>query len=342
MGRIGLAWYRYQMRSEGSTTMYNYNVFFALLDPTGVPILSPMNLTNAAWAAGGNSNVSPQIVATSDNRFVVSWQRNAFALEKSTSDIFAEILDTDGAVVIPATQITSDAPGATGTFYSPNLALLAGDGLLLTIQDFRSGNMLVAVLDSRGNVVRAPFALTSDGSVQPGSNPDAAQLSDGRILVAWRSVSGGQHDVRLAILDASYNVVAGPTILANPLGSNRGGNPSVSADGAGHGIITWQNGGNLFYALVDSSGVVLTPPMIFMAAAPGTAGIGVPQLHGLRQHILLVDGLRAGSLCCLQPACICCLAGHPGGDTYHIRQSRVGDSRRRLDSHEERGACVRG
>jgi hypothetical protein len=70
------------------------------------------------------------------------------------------------------------------------------------------------------------------------------------------------------VLDTSYNRIAGPTTLNNPSATTGDGYVSVTADAAGHAILTWMDYDwsyrrNLYYALVDGNGNVLTPPMIF-------------------------------------------------------------------------------
>jgi hypothetical protein len=48
-GRIGVVWYRYLSASNG----WNYNIYYAILDPTGSVIVPPTNLTNnPIWGFG--------------------------------------------------------------------------------------------------------------------------------------------------------------------------------------------------------------------------------------------------------------------------------------------------
>ena len=79
-GRIGILWYRYIY--NGGTGQYNYNVHFGVLDPTGNLMVAPINLTNnSVWGTWSDLNVpifySPRIIATGDNRFMLSWVTRA-------------------------------------------------------------------------------------------------------------------------------------------------------------------------------------------------------------------------------------------------------------------------
>jgi hypothetical protein len=50
-GRIGVVWYRYLFNSSDST--WNYNIYYAILAPSGDIILSEQNLTNnPLWGSG--------------------------------------------------------------------------------------------------------------------------------------------------------------------------------------------------------------------------------------------------------------------------------------------------
>jgi hypothetical protein len=74
--------------------------------------------------------------------------------------------------------------------------------------------------------------------------------------------------MRFAALDNAYNLIAGPAALSNPAAVTGDAYVSVAADNAGHAVLTWMDSSssyrrNLYYALVDGNGNVLTHPMIF-------------------------------------------------------------------------------
>lgn len=89
---------------------------------------------------------------------------------------------------------------------------------------------------------------------------------------AWAYLSWRKQDDKtattFAVLDAAYNVVAGPTRLNNPFTVTGDMYVSIAADAAGRAVLSWTENyfgarRNLYYALVDGNGAVLTPPMIF-------------------------------------------------------------------------------
>jgi hypothetical protein len=283
-GRIGVLWYRYLWNR--STSQSNHNIWFAILDSSGNRVYGPVNLTNNnAWGTRSDLNVprfySPRIAATGDNRFVLAWQRSYYGPPTgsctsycSVDDLFYTVRDTGGGDVKPVTQFTNDTPGWDQEYYSPALTGLSGNRVLMawgqTVNN--QGAIAYAVLDSGGTVIKSPATINMDGW-----GVDAVQFSTGRVLLAWSVWTTTNRQIAFAVLDTSYNVVAGPTMLSNPAAPTGNAYVSVTADAAGHAILTWMDYDwsyrrNLYYALVDGNGNVLTPPMIFRTAGISPRG----------------------------------------------------------------------
>jgi hypothetical protein len=117
------------------------------------------------------------------------------------------------------------------------------------------------VLNSDGNIVKPETATGGWGY-----RPDAVQLSDGNIVVAWEG------SIEFVVIDGStYNKTYGPDWLYHPAAVTGNAYVSIAADKSGHAVLTWMDADynyrrNLYYALVDSSGSVLTDPMIFRSS----------------------------------------------------------------------------
>jgi len=260
-GNIGVLWYRYLYNSSNGTG--NYNIFFAILDSAGNPVSGPLNLTNNnVWGDYSDYGVpqfsEPRIAATNDNRFVLAWRRYSRESDGSLSDIYYAVRDANGNPVKGIAKFT------TGDDYYnyPALARLSGNRALLAY--YANSSISYAVLDSAGNVFKGE---TPTGGY--GYNPDAVQLANDSVLLAWTSWGADLNEISFAVLDgANYNVVAGPTALSNPAAVTGNNYVSVTADRAGRGILTWMDSNssyrrNLYYALVGSNGTILTDPMIF-------------------------------------------------------------------------------
>lgn len=267
-GRIGVAWYRYLWNS--STSQYNYNIWFAILDSSGNVVYGPVNLTNNnAWGTWSDYNVpqlySPRIAATGDNRFLIAWHREHQESSGWVEDIYYTVRDADGGAVKGVTRFTNDTPGWDDGHNGVNLAPLTNNRIIMTwFRSGASGGVYFAVFDSAGNVVKNMTNLGIDGSGTWYASTDVVQLPNGRIVVGWVK----DLQVRFAVLDSNWNTVVWYTQLDNPIAPTGNCYVSVSADQANRAILTWMdyswdNQRNLYYALVDSNGSVLTPPMLF-------------------------------------------------------------------------------
>ncbi len=186
-------------------------------------------------------------------------------------DIYYTVRDADGTEVKPITRWTFDTPGSDEGQRGSNLASLSGGRVLLTWNQLGAYDLYYAVLDSDGNVVKDSTNLVGEGTSPYDWLPDAAQLSDGRTVVAWQAGPfGGPYHMRYAVLDPDYNRIAGPTMLSNPAALDSEGGVSVAADADSHAILTWVDSGayqgNLYYALLDGSGTQLVPPMPFLTS----------------------------------------------------------------------------
>jgi hypothetical protein len=279
-GHIGVLCYR--TLRDSSTAKYNLNIYFAVLDAAGNLAYGPANLTgNTIWEQWGSYDwprfQDPTIVATADNRFVLAWQRTERRSPGGgcsdlcdVDDIYFAVRSTSGAVVRPVAPFTSDTPGADEGYHDPNLASLRASRVLLSWQRDSQQDIYYTVLDSSGNAVTAVANLVGDGSSTSDWRPDAVQLTYGRILVAWTGSGLPQNRIRYAVLDQAYNRIAGPTFLEAPEALQGSGFVSVAADAGDHAILTWMEPGvyqpNLYYALVGSSGTLLTPPMVFASS----------------------------------------------------------------------------
>ncbi|MCX7670864.1 MAG: hypothetical protein N2439_12420 [Anaerolineae bacterium] len=140
-----------------------------------------------------------------------------------------------------------------------------------------------AVLDSNGDLIRPATDLSVDESVVDWRNFDVVQFADGRILAVWEAWGCFPGEwvgrIRLALLDVAYNRIGTPHCLLGIAPGATSGDTAVSitADAAGRAVLTWTDASwevrrNLYYAFMQSNGVVLTPPMIFRSGGIRPAG----------------------------------------------------------------------
>ena len=279
-GNIGLSWQQIQDRWVNSQWEYNYNVYFAALNPAGGYLLAPTNLTNNSnWWRDRDSVYVPcfyngQIVATTDNRFAVAWEQEIVTDDFWQDDIFYTVRSGDGQVVKPVTQFSINASTNVNSAERPRLAALDGNRFALAYYTWDTDGVRVAVLNSSGDRTVGPVSISSDY----GWPATAAQLSGGSLLVVWNVSRQGRSGLRYALLSsANLGVTAGPVDLVNPFSYVGDWAASIAVDAANRAVVTWgDDDWNYrpahFYALLDGAGAILVPPTPWLAARIPTSG----------------------------------------------------------------------
>ena len=288
-GKVGIIWRRFRHNDAGDS---NYNIYFSILDSYGNSLMAPINLTNSTtWGNSSDLNINyfsdPLIVAAADNRFVLAWEKEQQESGGWVNDIYYAVYNSNGNPVKNSTKLTNDTPGISG-YILPRLAALSSSRAILTWVNRLDGNddVYYAAINSSGTLLKTATNLSVDESVVDWWNGDVVQMSDGRVLVAWEAWGCFPGEwtarVRFAILDNAYNTVVPATCLnSEPVAAERDGYISLAADDAGNAILTWINGPSdtLYYALLKSSGALVTPPMPFYAAKESFTSSGTFSLN---------------------------------------------------------------
>ncbi|MFZ2486592.1 MAG: PA14 domain-containing protein [Anaerolineae bacterium] len=189
-GRVGVVWYRYLWNSSNSQS--NYNIYWAALDASGDLAAGPTNVTNnSVWGSSSALNVprfyNPVIAATGDFRFIVAWVREHRTSAGWITDVWYVVLNNSGGVVRDATKLTDSTTGSNSSrFDSPTATRLTGNRALLTFSGYTyppgTRDVYYAALGSDGGAQQSVTRLTNGGWA---NQPDAIQLANGRVVVAW-------------------------------------------------------------------------------------------------------------------------------------------------------------
>ena len=261
-GKIGLTWFS-ELRDYESDT-FNDNIFFALLSATGTTILPPTQITdNTAWGRewedGGISLESPEVVAFNSGNMLISWNQTTWQSGLDPlHDIVIAVRDADGSELLAPWQFTS-ADVDNHYYHASQTWLNGSDRSFMSF--IHNGQLVFNTFNSNGSIVTGDVNITDGGDA---NHPDAVELSTGEILVAWEEI-GLTRQLNYALLDGNnYAELVDQTELTNDATENNQF-VSITRDDAGHGILTWQDDvtSNLYYALVNHDGDVLTKPMAF-------------------------------------------------------------------------------
>lgn len=276
-GAIGVFWRRRLYNNSNGTS--NENLWFVTLTGAGNPVGAPINLTNNSnWNTGNDLNVpqffNPHITATTDNRFVLAWNRSHLTNAGWVDDIYYSVRASSGSEIHSITKLTNSTPGTVG-FYQSALAQLTSGRTFLSWNGRQNSNddIYFVVLDSNGALLKQITNLSIDETVVDWWNWDAVQLSDGKILAAWEAWGCYADEwtprIRFVLLDASFNRIGEPQCLPRLAATAKGDtSASLAADHAGHVVFTWKNVDDgyqrdLYYALLNTNGTIQSPPMIF-------------------------------------------------------------------------------
>jgi hypothetical protein len=260
-GNLGIAFRRWGYRYSDSE--WNTLIDLLILNSAGQQVAF-ITAANAGWG-GSVDYYMPAIAATSDNRFVLSWSRLETVGGQNVSSSYYAVYATNGQQVKAPVQLNSSVTSCMGANLL-NLTPLS-NGSVLVLQTKCDG-LYLARLNSAGTVLSAltRFATSSGGVYYP----DALQLDNGNIVLAWGqraiSDSGAPEALSYAVLNANLGTVKGAT--AFPIQSPTQGDLGVSVVRAGNrAVLTWSSCcmsmPHLYYALVNNVGTLLTPPMAF-------------------------------------------------------------------------------
>lgn len=266
-GQIGLTWFNQTFDPLAEETQEN--IYFAIQDNDGNIVLDPTNLTNnTLWGTPGDAETPfyslPQIAATADNRFAITWQTELGEPSTYVSDIYFTILDSSGSVVKATSHITNDSPGYSSFYQEPAIARLSGNRVVITW--FQRASYIegaaFSVLDSSGNVLRA-----NTGLGKAIHDLDVVQLGSGPILIAGTDFVGTKPKINYTFVSStSYSQYPEFTEIINPYAFTGDGYVSVTSDQVGRGILTWMDYSptyrvNLYYSMVQPYGTPTSPVM---------------------------------------------------------------------------------
>ncbi len=270
-GKIGVLWSRYL--DNYATDLWNQNVWFAVLNPSGGLAYGPVNLTNNnQWGydpqGGYISYYETKVEASADNRFMLAWQIDYYHQPTGTedSDIYYMIRNSSGSAVTGLINMTEDVEDAdwysdlsltalTGNkFYVDYHRVICGDQRCYGYSKYR-------VINSSGSLV------VGEGNASYYQINDSIQLPNGNIFLgtfAWDNQTGN-YLAGYAILNGStYQVITSGSLSHPSAAEIYYGSVSVTKTPDGKAIMTWIDSNYMYqyYALFHSNGTLLNGPVI--------------------------------------------------------------------------------
>jgi len=259
-GKIGITWTR--QLHDLAIDLYNYNIWFAILDTASRITFGPVNLTNNnEWGSYENGNIVrveySHIAAADDNRFMITWTKRSQS--DGLENIYYTIRQSNGTMVVPNTNMTSSS-GNTDYGYVVLTSLTNNRFFISYVRweysdPYYYSYNLFRVLDSNGTTLKPESGLNY-------WIDDAIQLSGGNILFTLTYGDG----IRYGILNGTtYVPIYVSATITHPSNMSYVNTVSTTIDANNRGILTWtdENGRYIYYAYVNgSNGALLSGPFI--------------------------------------------------------------------------------
>lgn len=268
-GRPAYAFIREAYTLSGGSLYKIYNVWLTILNMDG-SVASAVLLTDNTLIyqkdTGAPKFQNPRLAVTSDGKYVVSWTK----IIGSTNDVDLAVVNPNGSINVPPSTAfeSQDIVGDSEKdirYYEPGITVINGTKVLLATSRYSDVEERFRIVYKLYDVTSKTFVVNEDASrAWFGSEPDAVQLRDGQVLLAWTDENTG---ITYTLLDSSGNVIYGPVNLLNQMPDARSqASVSLTWDVHGNGIMTWLDSydNRMYYALVGSNGQIKTPPMILI------------------------------------------------------------------------------
>lgn len=264
-GTVGIVF----TRSINQLNSTNQNMYFARIAQNGTLLGSPVNITNNSNSGTTSDQGIPffsngNIIATQDGNFVITWVKSELYPDAAIhQDIGRAAYNASSGAEVTAPGYLTSAT-ASVSYTNPSLVLLnSGNQSFLVYLRNESTNptnpitLRGQLLNSSGGKVGGEMNL----GAAKADKLDAVQLTGGNVLSAW--IDQDTLQAGYGVWTTGGSTVQAPAALNSP-DSHGVDQVAVTYDEYGHGIVTWSNRQNdrLYYALLNGSGGVITPPMI--------------------------------------------------------------------------------
>ncbi len=182
------------------TSSLGSDIHLKIMTPGGLEIVD----TDVGTVS--TTSVDPQVVALSDDRFVLVWRdKNIFGDDRQ---IYARIFDNTGRDLYGVKTIAGDADDD----HEPSVTALADGGFVVLYQSDSSQTYSSGLFgrryDSTGTQISNEFVLDEFSSGSDAQYPSVTTLADGRIVGAWQ-VTDLDDDIFAQVWDPRSHSFAG-------------------------------------------------------------------------------------------------------------------------------------
>ncbi len=196
----------------------------------------------------------PSISADRSGNFTITWQdeRNG----EYIYDIYAQQYLSDGTALGDNFKVSDDIGSAWQT--DPSISIDSNGDFIIVWEDERNGNIDIYAqrYSSDGTAVESNFKVNDDISTGTQWFPSISVDGSGKFFITWQDDRNGNHDIYAQRCSSDGTVVESNFKVNDDISTAIQWCPSISTDGSGNFIITWQderNGNYDIYAQRYSS-----------------------------------------------------------------------------------------
>jgi len=244
-GGLALTWLGGVIDPEIDTTTYDLQThqFSTILDASNNVGVIEENATATALSTG----------------FAVTWE--GYDATSSYRDIYLAYFNAQGQEVVAPINVTQsdnidDAVGpawaetTTAELSNGNIALTWTSGPTSSIVT----DIYTAVYDDAGNLVAGPTNVSNTGASN--AKPEIAALSTGGYALTWSDEAAGVYHVYTAVYDGNGSEAVAPQTV-----TTGASHPKIAALAGGAYALAWDNFADVFTAVYDSQGQLLSTPV---------------------------------------------------------------------------------
>ena len=196
------------------------------------------NVNNAICTAS-NDQFFPNIIGDGADGAIITWEdfRNG-----GNYDVYAQRINFAGVIVwslngVPIASITNDQS-------MPRITEDDTGGAIITWNDFRGGNysdIYAQKINANGTIQWTANGVSICSAVNNQNNPTIVSDGSGGAIITWQDTRDGSFNIYAQRINA--NGTALWTTDGVPICSeiNKQENPTITSDGSGGAIITWQD-----------------------------------------------------------------------------------------------------
>jgi hypothetical protein len=273
---------------------------------------TPSFVVNTIVTQEVNEQVRSSTTALNDGRFLISW--TADTGPTNLKDIKARIYNADGTAVSDPFTVNSTLRFDQNFSHAVEMT----DGRIFVVYESSdggvSGKEIRARIFTSNGTPTGPDVVINSTTSNDQSIPDVEVLSDGRLLVAWRSDEGAATgiDIRARLFN-SNGTALGPDFIMNSDAAGDQGQATSAALADGRFVVTWLSGklikGQVFASDGSRAGseFLANTTSPFSIAIPRVAKLddggfavawysleSVSEPSGIRLRLFNVDGTARG------------------------------------------------